>query len=229
MDSELHTLFPKRFLQGRRLGYLAIADTLARAILSSGLRGWQLPAQRAVAKHLGVAIATVSHAYSELEHRGLTRSRPGVGTYVCNFQNSDFIKDEVAVHEAVIDLTVSRPPVEGAARCFAHALAAISSKRNLCDLLGFEPANGWRHHRAAVAAWVSSRGYPIKANQVIACNGVQHALSVIFGSLTRPGDIIVTEELNYPGIKLLADTYRIRLLGIPMDGEGMRTDALEKI
>src|SRR3546814_17496940 len=69
----------------------------------------------------------------------------------------------------------------------------------------------------------------MKANEGIACNGMQQAYAVIFGLLTSQGGMIGTEELNDPGIKLLADTYRIRLLGIPMDGEGMRTDALEQI
>ncbi len=41
-----------------------------------------LPAGRKLAKHLGVALATVQSAYDELKSEGLADSRPGSGTFV---------------------------------------------------------------------------------------------------------------------------------------------------
>jgi DNA-binding transcriptional MocR family regulator len=63
---------------------------------------------------------------------------------------------------------------------------------------------------------------------VFACNGVQHALSVIFAALATAGDAVATEALNYPGLRLLADVYGLRLISLPMDKEGLQVDALQE-
>jgi DNA-binding transcriptional MocR family regulator len=61
------------------------------------------------------------------------------------------------------------------------------------------------------------------------CNGVQHALSTIFAAFAKAGDVVATEELNYPGIKLLADLHRVHLVGLPIDAEGIRTDIVDSL
>jgi DNA-binding transcriptional MocR family regulator len=126
-------------------------------------------------------------------------------------------------------MTINRPPNEGAARHFASALRSLSKRRDVSDLLGIEPAHGWFRHRAAAARWIAARGLIVGPDQVIACNGVQHALSVILTAFAQPGAVITTEALNYPGIRLLADIHRLRLVGIPLDREGLDCNALETV
>jgi len=60
------------------------------------------------------------------------------------------------------------------------------------------------------------------------CNGVQHALSALFGALARPGDVVLTEELNYPGIRLVGQLFGLRVHGLPMDAEGILPGAVEE-
>jgi DNA-binding transcriptional MocR family regulator len=44
--------------------------------------------------------------------------------------------------------------------------------------------------------------------------------------LTRPGDVVLTEALNYSGVRRLADLCRVTLIGIPVDTEGLRANAI---
>jgi len=213
-------------------GYQALADSLRQAIASGALEvGERLPTQRFVARHLGIAIGTVTRAYAELERLGLVVGKVGSGTYVSQYAGTGQIAlGDLAQDDAgPIDMTISRPPSDGAAIHFANALRALSKRRDVGNLLGTVPPNGWLRHRVAATKWLSRSLVDIQASQIVMCNGVQHALSSIFAAFTQAGDIVATEELNYPGIKLLASLHRIRLMGIPMDEGGMRMDRLEAL
>src|SRR5262249_20225761 len=45
----------------------------------------------------------------------------------------------------------------------------------------------------------------------------------------RPGDLLLTEALTYPGIRSAAELYRLRLKGVAMDADGLKPEALEAI
>jgi DNA-binding transcriptional MocR family regulator len=107
-------------------------------------------------------------------------------------------------------------------------LKTLARRRDVSDVLGHQPANGWLRHRAAAARWLCNRGMDTKVAEVVACNGVQHGISVIFSALLRPGDVVATEALNYPFVKLVADLHRAVLAPIPLDGEGMQPEALDR-
>src|SRR3546814_11354664 len=76
-------------------------------------------------------------------------------------------------------------------------------------------------HRMAGAAWIARTGWDVEPERVVLTNGVQHGLAVVFAALARPGDLVLTEELNYPGIRLLAMVYQLRLPGVAVDRSGI--------
>jgi hypothetical protein len=47
-------------------------------------------------------------------------------------------------------------------------------------------------------------------------------------SLTQPGDALMCEALTYPGIKAVAGRQGLRLIGLPMDDEGIEPDASKR-
>ncbi len=176
-----------------------------------------------------MAIGTVTRAYSEIEHRGLSVGKVGSGTYVSSFTDERSLGPQAPHDPAIVDMTISRPPAQGAAIHLANALRLLSKRRDVIALLDTEPPNGWPRHRIAAATWISRRIDGVQPGQIVMCNGVQHALSTIFAAFTKAGDVVATEYLNYPGIKLLADLHRIRLVGVPMDESGLRADKLEQL
>lgn len=50
-------------------------------------------------------------------------------------------------------------------------------------------------------------------------------MTAVLSGLLRPGDLVVTESLTYPGMKALAGLLHLRLQGIAMDEHGLRPDA----
>jgi DNA-binding transcriptional MocR family regulator len=55
--------------------------------------------------------------------------------------------------------------------------------------------------------------------------------AIIFNALlalTSPGDVVLTEALTFPGIKAAAARLDVRLVGVAMDTEGARPDALDE-
>ena len=220
--------FPRSAIDGR-IRYPAILESIRQAIINGRLApGDALPTHRALARHLETAIGTVSRAYAEAERLGLVVGEVGRGTYVSMHRHS---APDARVPQlgSFIDLTLARPPNDVATIPFANALRKLSKRRDIGDLLGNEPPSGWLRHRLAAAKWLSSRGVLASAENVVACNGVQHALSVVLAAIGNARDVVATEELNYPGIQLLAKLYDLNLVGIPMDHEGLRADALDRI
>jgi DNA-binding transcriptional MocR family regulator len=221
--------FPRSCASVGHVRYPAILGLIERAIATGQLaNGASLPTQRALAQHLRVAVGTVTRAYSEAERLGLVVGEVGRGTYVSAHRKTA-TSGHLQGRGAVIDLTQSRPPNEPAAAPFAHALRTLSKRRDVSDLLGNEPANGWFRHRLAASKWINSRGVIATPENVVASNGVQHALAVVLAALSSANDVVATEELNYPGIALLAHLYNLNLVGLPVDEEGLRADALDSI
>lgn len=48
----------------------------------------------------------------------------------------------------------------------------------------------------------------------------------IFGILAKPGEVILTEAVTYPGARSIAAQLGIRLMGLAMDEQGVDPDAL---
>lgn len=67
-----------------------------------------------------------------------------------------------------------------------------------------------------------------RAEQILVCSGALHAMTVVFSTLTKPGDTIFTESLTYPGMKNIAHLLNLRLQGLRVDAEGILPDAFDE-
>ena len=217
-------------LQGPR--YLAIADALAADLAAGQLSpGDRLPTHRDLAYRLGITVGTVSRAYAEAHRRGLIAGEVGRGTYIqASGRNSDQ-HPGLSVHEAppdLFDFSLNLPAKGPAGRALADTLGELSRSHSLAPMLDYQPDAGMRHHRAAGAEWLGMNGIETTPDQVIVTNGAQHGMMMSFAAATRPGDTVLTESVTYPGIKEVADTFNLRLVGVDMDQFGLRTDAFEE-
>lgn len=210
--------------------YLAIAEELAQSILSGQMAiGEKLPPQRDLAIRLGVTTGTVSRAYASLERRGLAMARVGDGTYIRALEKT-LTASNAEVLPAPIDLAhnvaIPTEDIQALQRTFEEISA---DPQALQQVLSYQPETGLRSHREAGAKWLRRFGTSGNWNRVMITHGVQHGLTCILSSLARPGDVVLTETLSYPGLQTLARLMRLQLIGVEMDGEGMLPQALEKI
>ena len=58
-------------------------------------------------------------------------------------------------------------------------------------------------------------------------SGAQHGAATVLASLAKPGDVVLTEQVTYTGMKAIASLLHLQLRGVEMDGEGIMPDALE--
>jgi len=206
--------------------YRRIVDALRADIASGRLRrGQQLPTHRALAKVLGVDLTTVTRAYAEARRRGLTEARVGQGTFVAETMAR-------AHHDAAppeFDLSMNLPPQPLAADLegrLTRGIAAIQREVGFSTHLSYRDPAGSAAERASAASWLRSRIPAANGDRMVICPGTQNALFNVLATVTSPGDVVLTEALTYPGIKAAAAYADVRLVGVPMDADGIIPDAL---
>lgn len=205
----------------------AIMEAVANGTLSSGQR---LPTHRDLAARLGVTLRTISRAYSETAQRGVTTGTAGRGTFVTRRNAAPATLPRGTPDPAgAIDLALNALPIGAQANLFRRGLAQVAASVDIEELLTYMPPEGAWRHREAGAAWAALRGMGSSAAGVTLCCGTQHALLVSLLHLTQPGNTVLTEALNYPGIVRMAATLGLKLHGVACDADGMRPDALDEL
>ena len=207
--------------------YRSIVETLERDIESGRLTsGERLPSHRELARRLQVTVGTVTKAFTEAERLGLVVSRVGRGSYV--HQLPETVGTVASDQNGVIDLSVNTVTIEPFNTALNRVLGALSRRKSLYGLLEYHPVPGLERHRAAGAKWLRLRGIEATPERTIVCNGSQEALMAVMAVITKPGDSVLTESLNYAGIKRLADMFPLDIRGVPTDEHGLRPDMLAK-
>ena len=206
--------------------YLAIADAIASDIhdgrLSDGMR---LPPQRKLAEALGIDFTTVSRAYAEAQARGHVESHVGRGTFVKGRVVTDR-PDPSRAGEA--DLAMNMPPENlplDLTRRMQEGLGYVSA--NLVDLLRYQSPTGSERDRVAASSWLSMRGMVPALERVAVTPGAHATIAAILSLITRDGDTLLCEAITYPGFRNIAGRFRLNLVGLETDADGILPDALE--
>jgi len=200
----------------------ALGDDIGAGRLSADSR---LPTHRELADILGIAIGTVTRAYSEAERRGLIRSEGRRGTFVGAIKGPSPLSQIMDQGSPLIDLSRNEAP-HVVDPSLALALKNIARQPDSQQLLRYAPASGLHRHREAGARWIAQHGLQTSADSVIVAAGAQHALLTIFSALLEPGDALATDHFAYPGLMTIADRLRLQLVGVAGDEDGILPDAL---
>lgn len=214
-------------LTGQRPRYLAVADAIGRAIARGELpSGARLPTHRALADQLGIALATVTKGYAEAERQGLIQSYVGRGTFVASAAVDQSLPTR---GNGLIDLAVHQIPIPRAEFDLQSMLQQLATTLRAEDLLAMQPSVGAARHRHGAATWLRSRGLDTTPDNIIVCNGGQHAMLAILASIQDSAGAIVTEELTDPSLKAVSALLGRRLHGVHMDEQGMTIESLEAL
>lgn len=236
--------------------YLRIAGLIRARIVAGDLQpGERLPPVRALAAELRVGRHTIEEAYAELTAEGLIEARVGHGTFVAP-PYPDHPRDLAAPgwvsghREPIVTRGAisARQVLREALRPDRHAdqisfilgapaadLFPVSELQRALNAalreegagaLGYEPTEGYGPLRAVVARHLLGLGVPAAPDQVIVTSGAQQAIDLTLRALTQPGDYVVAESPTYLGILDACEANGVRLIGVPMDAEGMEVDRL---
>ncbi|MFJ8622131.1 PLP-dependent aminotransferase family protein [Kitasatospora sp. NPDC093550] len=189
----------------------------------------RLPAERALATALGLSRPTVTKSYALLRDHGYARSRQGSGTWTA-------LPKEVVPHkvgrvlpapDAAVDLARAASGLPQ--HVLDAALAEVAPQLAVYTRgPGYHPY-GLPGLRAAVAERFTRRGLPTVPEQVLITSGAQHALTLVIGLLTAPGDRVLVESPSYPNALEALRRARLRLVPTPVAEHGWDVEAIEAV
>ncbi|WP_436521913.1 PLP-dependent aminotransferase family protein [Actinoplanes sp. HUAS TT8] len=223
--------------------YRALRTAIADGRLPAGHR---LPASRSLAADLGVSRGSVAGAYERLVAEGHLTARVGAGTFVAPARTPHrpprSVPDPLRPRAG---WTFAPEPTSG------NAPAPRFDFRVGIPDAGLFPFDTWRRMvgaelrlrangpgtyadpyghpalRAAIARYLGyARSVRASTDEVIVTNGAQHAFDLIGRVLLRPGDTVAMEEPGYPPARALFASLGARIVGVPVDGEGLVVDEL---
>jgi DNA-binding transcriptional MocR family regulator len=115
-------------------------------------------------------------------------------------------------------------PVGEITRALDAAFAEQGAK-----LLSYGPVDGMPELRTAITERMRSAGALAGGDSVIVLSGSTQGLALAARVLVEPGDEVVVEAPTYIGTVQTFELAGARLIGVPVDAEGIRTDAVEEV
>jgi DNA-binding transcriptional MocR family regulator len=227
--------------------YLQVARAIEDALRAGRLQvGDRLPPERELALDLGVSRTTVTGAYQELQARGILRGHVGRGTTVVGAPPD--------VRDAALPWAQRISPVAIESMQVAYAapdgpdvvgfgvglpdprLYPVETLDSLLDALPrgdaslYNPAPAWGDPllREILSGWLRSRGIRATPEEILVTTGGQQGLNVLARAFLTPGDVVLTESPTYPGAFLTFRWAGADVVGLPVDHDGVRVDALEE-
>ena len=208
--------------------------------------GTRFASTREIAEDFHVSPVTVSRALATLSAEGVVSTRPGSGTFVADrapVAAGDTLETSwqtVALGDRAIDaralevyLQVNpRGALSLAGGYLHHSLMPVRAL-SIAAQRAVRRAETWEapdaHGIPELRAWFASHhGTGFSAADVIVCNGGQSAISAAFRSLIGPRGTVLVEAPTYPGALAVARAASIGVVPVPMDGDGVIPDFLDR-
>ena len=184
------------------------------------LPGDQLPTVRALAAHLGVSPNTVAEAWRLLQTHGAISTDRRRGTQVRARQvrlDGRYWQVPVAPGTIDLDLSTGTPdesllPALGPVLHRLHADVTFSSYVDppIVPALEAEIRRRW----------------PYDPETITIVDGAQDALDRVATEIVGFGDTVVVEEPTFPPLIDMLELAGARVIGVPIDSDGLREDAL---
>ncbi|QKT13109.1 MocR-like transcription factor YczR [Rhodococcus sp. W8901] len=207
-----------------RPAYRALADGI-RLLVHDGRvpLGTALPSEREFASELNVSRTTITTAYAVLRDEGYLVSRQGSRSTVTLPAAVDSDRRRVHAHLPVpegvgVDLSYAAmvAPAEEISEAYS---AALQSLPPFLETHGMEPV-GITVLREAVAARYRARGLDTDVSQIMITSGAQHALRLLLGVLTAPGERVLVDHPTYPNALEAIRRVGARPVPVPVRPEG---------
>jgi DNA-binding transcriptional MocR family regulator len=95
--------------------------------------------------------------------------------------------------------------------------------------LQYGATEGYQPLREQLAAFMAPRARDVAPEQLIVTTGSQQALDLLGKTLISPGDKVIVEGPTFLATIQCFRLYGAELISAPIDGDGVKTDELEKL
>ena len=99
--------------------------------------------------------------------------------------------------------------------------------KKLCFQYG--PTSGYPPLVRSLQKIMQRKGLPVKKDKILITTGSLQAISIITQEFVNEGDVILTERPCFVGAISVFETYGAKIIGIPIDEDGIDISALENI
>lgn len=211
--------------------------------------GTRLPSQRELAGRLNVNRSTIVAAFAELKAQGLILGDRGGGTKVVNntwglltagkpadwsmYVEAGKFKPNLPIIQTINEaeflphvirmgtgeLSPELLPEKKLENLFAHVPPGVLS-------LGYQEPKGDRRLREQIALYLKGFGVQTPPSCILVVSGALQALQLISMGMLDRGAAVLLEKPSYLYSVHVFQSAGIRLIGLPLDREGMRTEHL---
>jgi len=207
--------------------YDRLRDLISRGGFGAGAR---LPSSRSLASQLSLSRATVAYAYDLLAGDGYVGGRGSAGTYVSAQAAAGAARVTAHPVEALpagegaqpSPLSIGMPALDQFPRkTWARLEKRRAGALGAADLLAPDP-QGYLPLRQALANRLAiTRGIICDPAQIFVTNGYAGALLLAATSLLASKGAVWVEDPGDPDSRALLDSLGARVVGVPVDGQGM--------
>ncbi|MFD7180341.1 PLP-dependent aminotransferase family protein [Streptomyces sp. NPDC059904] len=213
---------------GARPAYRLLAQAISTLILDGRIAlHVRLPAERELAAALDTSRTTVTAVYDLLRESGYAHSRQGSGTWTAlpEGRTPSGITRHLSPQDSAIDLARASPglPQQALVDALAHITPQLAAQAHTP---GYHPY-GLPDLRAAVAERYTRRGLATPPEQILVTSGAQHALTLVLGLLSSPGDRVMVENPSYPNALEALRRARLRTVSVPVTETGWDIEITE--
>ncbi len=207
--------------------------------------GTRLPASRTLARELNLSRISVVNAYTALEQAGLIVSRDRRGLFVADklpaslpdwtLNDGDFMPAHGDRHAnnrdypVLINLSSGSLPVDFMpVEAMRRALNAVLD-RDAGAALGYEPTDGYKPLRRAIADQLHSLGMTVETDRVLVTGGCQQAIDLAIQAIVPQDGVLLTTDPTYIGLIDVARTRHLELVTVPWTENGIDLHQVETI
>ncbi len=199
----------------------AVTSAIRDGVLVADTR---LPPIRTVATELGLSPTTVSAAWSLLNRSGAIRTDGRRGTTVADLHAGGARRYRRAVQQAdVFDLDLSTGVPDPA--LLPNLTRAL---RNL-SATAAKPGSYLDEPILAELVDTLAADWPYSAEAFTVTDGAMDAVDLIARSVLGFGDRVIVEHPGFPLVIDLLDSLGVQTVGVPLDADGLRPDALAEV
>ncbi len=231
-----------------------LVDRFAGAIEAGELApGEKLPPTRALAAAASINHLTAARVYRRLAEEGYVTASVGRGTFVRSLapaaaeeRGDDWqayvLPDRPSTYQEEMLSDAFRLPGEEGMISLATGFPSqrFHPAQEMADLsaqvfadeggaaLSYLPAPGLPALREGLADLGRRRGFATDAAEIIVTSGAQQAIDLTARALLGPRDVVAVESPTFTGSLLALRATGARVIGIPVDEDGLDVEALEQ-
>ncbi|KKB42052.1 PLP-dependent aminotransferase family protein [Bacillus thermotolerans] len=213
--------------------------------------GSKIPSQRKLAEMFSVNRSTIVAALEELKKEGLIEGVMGKGTIVVNNTWALLAASPPSDVDKQAAFTPPKPPSAPTVEIeekkkpekfidlgkgeLAQDIFPVDNMQQVMMRLaeslepfGYEQPKGYLPLREAISGYMKKQGTDVSPDSILIVSGALQGLQLIAAGLLHRGSSVLLEQPSYLYSLQVFQSAGMSLSGLPIDEEGLKTDALAK-